>query len=133
MKANVAFFESLGAPLKNGRWSWGATRLKDGAIILKVWNDEWRTEADGQKWVQIGFPSGTGNVNGWRERQEHIKAIESGAQCLLVMCEAEDVSADPRTVASLNPRTLAVGGEIKREEGKTWIRVVGYKSIFEVG
>ena len=116
------FFESMGAPLKNVRWSWGAKRPKDGAIFLRAWKDESYTDADGQQWVQIAFQSGAGP--GWNERQEHIEAIESGARCLIVMCEALDTSAVPRTVNAFDPRTVVVGGELKREHGNTWIRVL---------
>jgi hypothetical protein len=125
-----AFFESLGAPLKNVRTSWGARRPKDGAIFLRCWSDESRVDADGQKWMQIAFPSGQGF--GWRERQAHVKAIESGARCFVVVCEAEDVSASPRKVERFEQRTVAVGGDIEVQEGKTWIRIAGYKSIWDI-
>ena len=126
------FFESVGAPLNNVRWSWGAIRPKDGAVFLRAWKDQLRKDAEGREWVMIGGPSGDGSMHGWYEREEHLKAIESGARCLIVLCEAVDVSVNPRTVAVFDHRTVVVGGEIKREQGTTWIRVADYKSVFEV-
>lgn len=126
----AAFFESIGAPLKNRRWSWGARRSKDGAIFLRTWNVESYVDSDGHQWVQIAFQHGNGP--GWNERQEHIQAIESGARCFLVMCEVEDAAAVPWRIAAFDDRTVRVGGEIKHDKGSTWIRVVDHKSIFEV-
>jgi putative restriction endonuclease len=124
-------FESLGAPLKNRRWSWGARRHKDGAIFLRAWKDELFTDSDGHECVQIAWESGAYGP-GWKERQEHIASIRSGAQCLLVMCEAVDESAVPRKVAAFDPRTVLVGGEIKLGLGVTLIRVVQVRSVWEV-
>ncbi len=124
------FFEAMNAPLKVVRTSWGAVRPSDGAVLLRAWNDQIRIDDDGHKWVQIGYPNGSGA--GWTERQEHLQAIESGARCLLVMCEAVDEFASPRTINTFDRRTLVVGGEIKREEGHAWIRAVESKSIWDV-
>lgn len=36
------FFEhSLGAKLKNSRWSWGAVNEKQGRLFLRVWSDQY--------------------------------------------------------------------------------------------
>ncbi len=127
---NTEFFEAMNAPLKVVRTSWGSVRPKDGAIFLRAWNDQVRIDADGQKWVQIGYPNGKGA--GWAERETHLQAIEGGARCLLVMCEAVDEGASPRTINTFDRRTLGIGGEIERQDGHTWIRVVESKSIWEV-
>ena len=95
-----------------------------------MWEDESYTDAEGQQWVQIAYPSG--KSPGRKERQEHIKAIDAGAPYLMVICEAVDKSAVPRTIRAFDHRTLLVGGELKREGGKTWIRVVDRKSVGEV-
>src|SRR5438093_10909877 len=112
------FFESVGAPLNNVRWSWGARRSSDGAIFLRVWKDQSHTDADGRHWVQIVWHSASPDWepgrHGRHERQAHLKAIESGARCLMVVCEVEDASANPRTVRAFDHRTVLVGGELKR-------------------
>jgi|SRR5579862_7775961 len=122
------FFESLGAPLKNVRWSWGARRAKDGVIFLRAWKDEQHTDAEGRQWVMIAN-SGYASTHGFRERQAHIRQVESGARCLLVICEAEDPSASPRVVRTFDPNTLIEGRDIKVKDGQTWIRVIGYKRV----
>jgi hypothetical protein len=127
---HTEFFEAMNAPLKVVRTSWGAVRSKDGAIFLRAWNDQVRIDADGQKWVQIGYPNGSGA--GWTERQTHVQAIEDGAKCLLVMCEAVDEFVSPRTINTFDQRTVIVGGEIEREDGSAWIRAVESKSIWDV-
>ena len=123
-------FESVGAPLTNVRWSWGARRPTDGALFLRAWKDELRRDANGQQWVKIWDQSGNGH--GWQERQAHIEEIEAGARCFMVMCEALDTLADPRTVAGFDRRRVLVGGEIQHEQGVAWIRVADDKSIWEV-
>ena len=45
-------FATLGAPLANVRWSWGAVRPADGAVILRVWKDNVQTH-DGREYVRI--------------------------------------------------------------------------------
>ncbi len=37
--SQAELFETLGAPLKNVRWSWGGVRKSDGAVFLRVWQD----------------------------------------------------------------------------------------------
>ncbi|MNG74488.1 hypothetical protein D3C76_1120100 [compost metagenome] len=46
------FFKSLGAPLKNTRWSWGARR-SDGALVLRIWKDRTK-EFDGHPFAAQG-------------------------------------------------------------------------------
>ena len=49
-----SFFASLGAPLVNSRWSWGARRSSDGAIFLRVFQEE-KWIADGRLHMAIGW------------------------------------------------------------------------------
>jgi hypothetical protein len=66
----TGLFASLGAPLANQRWSWGAVRPTDGAVILRVWQDEGR-KIDGAAFTQITFmgPSEASASNlGYAER-----------------------------------------------------------------
>jgi hypothetical protein len=48
------FFAYLEAPLANQRWSWGAVRPSDGAVLLRVWQDEQR-KMDGPWLTQVTF------------------------------------------------------------------------------
>ena len=72
------FFESLGAPLKNVRWSWGSQRQQDKTVFLRAWNDDLESDTDGRKWVMIlnrFDPAKPPKNFGWHERVEHIKQI----------------------------------------------------------
>jgi len=49
---------------------------------------------------------------GAAERFDHIKLIESGYQCYLVMCQAVDTKASTRQVQSFNQKEVFLGGEM---------------------
>lgn len=124
------FFEALGAPLKNVRWSWVARRASDNAVFLRAWKDDCRP--DGSSLLVKISEQESGSRPGWKERQEHIASIDAGCQCFIVMCEAVDVSAVPRAVATFDDRRIRVAGETRREQGEVWIRIAGEKSIWDV-
>ena len=124
--AIAKFFLSLGAPLKNIRWSWGAIHPVDGAVFLRVWQD--------RKFVEnrVMFMMVTHNEMyqgiddnnlGYCERREHIAAISVGAPCYMVMCLAVDPSASPRQIKSFNSVDLFVGGGIVERDGDSYIQV----------
>lgn len=128
------FFEQLGAPMTNVRWSWGAQRATDGAVFLKVWQDRARVE-DGRELMLLDRhrddPKASKNL-GYRERVRHIQAVRSGSRCYMVVCVARDVSAHPRSIKEFDDRTLLVGGELVENGGDVWIEVVGRKPTSEV-
>ena len=128
------FFRRLGAPLVNVVWSWGAVRASDGVVILRVWQDRERKVAG--KWYTMlthhaVFADDPGNL-GWQERLGHLAKIRDGAQCYLVMCEAKDVGASPRTIKSFNDRDLFVGGALVEMDGDWWIERAGRVAVRDV-
>jgi hypothetical protein len=118
-----SFFEALGAPLHNPRWSWGAVRPSDGAVILRVWSDEMRV-ADGRQVVQVtfnhAFAADPGNA-GFRERAKHVALLLAGSPCLLVMCDAVDPAASPRKVKRFDSTGVYRGGGLVEIEGGWWV------------
>lgn len=86
-----AFFQiHLHASLRNARWSWGAVRAVDGAVFLRVWQDEkirressWYMRLTAHKF----FADKEHNL-GWQERLAHVKLVQGGAPSYMVMCEA---------------------------------------------
>jgi hypothetical protein len=57
-----SLFQSLGAPLANTRWSWGAQRSSDGAVFLRVWQDlKFIQEGRAYYMVDAGAPSNVGS------------------------------------------------------------------------
>jgi uncharacterized protein DUF3553 len=117
------FFISLGAPLRNLRWSWGALR-SDGVVILRIWKDQIRvfegegTFAQVDRWREVRSSN-----PGARERTDHVALIRRGARSLLVMCAAEDVDARPRKVLSYDRGELYQGGRVIERDGIAWIEV----------
>jgi hypothetical protein len=116
-------FEYLGAPLANQRWSWGAIRLRDDTVFLRVWQDEQR-KIDGAWFTKITYaafsknnPSNLGNT----ERLKHVELIRSGAPTFMVMCKAKDVDANPRKVASFDRNDVFVGGRLVDLDGDYWL------------
>jgi len=86
-KSVTKLFESLGAPLKNQRWSWGAVDA-NGTIFLRVWQNEKQPSPEsGQPMYQLTSHQcfGDGSNPGYNERDEHIALFEQGAKCFLVI------------------------------------------------
>src|SRR5262245_46480142 len=126
-----AFFESLGAPLVNFRWSWGAVRDGDGATLLRVWRDNVQT-FDEKQFVRVlhGVSNRLGpHEHGRRERIEHISRIRNGAPCYLIMCEAEDTAARPRRVRQFNAKEIFPGGVVKQIDDNLWMELLPSLSI----
>jgi hypothetical protein len=120
-------FTYLGAPLTNSRWSWGAIRNSDGAVFLRVWQDE-GLKIEGRPFTRITanayFANDRGNL-GFAERGRHIEAIRAGAKCYLIMCYAQDVEAEPRVIGGFDDSTLFEGGELREVDGETCIERLG--------
>ena len=125
----TAYFEQLGVPLTNSRWSWGSVRSSDGAVFLRVWQDQTEKGEDGiLRRVQItdhAFYDGVNDNLGYNERLIHVAAIKDGSPCYMVMCCAKDSTADPRQIQSVNTQELFVGGDLVEIDGDTWISSVG--------
>lgn len=118
-----AFFRKLDAPLNNSRWSWGAVG-QDGNVYLRVWQDETKN-VDGQLRVRIYLDGVHDESNpGNNERKEHIKMIENGAKCLMVMCLAKDKDAPKREIKHYNKRNLFVGGNLLKDGADIWIEIL---------
>src|SRR4051812_38084050 len=110
-------FELLGAPLNNYQWSWGAVRQEDGAVFLCAWEDEVRVH-EGREIVPIAKHTSTDRRHGKLERNEHVRRIEAGADCYIIMCTAEDVNAKPRRIITdFNSPNLFHGSQLIELEG----------------
>ena len=88
MKA-TEFFEYLGAPLKNSRWSWGGVN-SEGAVFLRTWTEQ-NKKINGVTCYLVldhkRYRDGPKSA-GYNQRIRHVKRIAEGAKCYLVMCEA---------------------------------------------
>jgi hypothetical protein len=117
-------FESLGAPLRNVRWSCGSIRESDGAVFLRVWQDESRP-IHGKRYMWLSEEAPAAEDQGTRERLEHVQLVQSGRPCYMVMCQAEDTSAERRKVKTFNARELFEGGEVLLTDGAWWVELAG--------
>lgn len=119
------FFAKLGAPVANLRQGWGSIRPSDGAVFLRVWQDEFQKQG-GRRFVQVTHhDSHETDVrhSGDRERLQHIERIRQGATCYLVMCQATDVNARPRVVKQFNEQEVFSAGGVVELDGDLWIEL----------
>jgi hypothetical protein len=126
-----AFFESLGAPLANARWSWGAVRPADGVVFLRVWRDNVQTH-EGKQFVRI--LRGVSNrsrphEHGRRERLKHVQNVQGGARCFLIMCQAEDTTARPRRIDDFEKKVLFTGGTVKPIGDDLWLELLSAVAV----
>jgi len=115
MLSQAEMFSRLGAPLKNTRWSWGGVRESDRTVFLRVWQDGLKRVGD-KRYIWISENAPRSDDLGANERLQHVELIRSGYRCFMVMCQAVDTKAAPRTVLSFNKNEVFVGGELLEED-----------------
>lgn len=116
----TTLFRLLNAKLKNDRWAWGGVRA-NGSVVLLVWADEDRTNADGTKSYMVKAPDDL-TSQGAVDRLAHIDMIHNGAPCLLAI--ALDASAgNHESIKDIRTDYLFRGGELETDpDGTQWIR-----------
>lgn len=126
MKSITTFFEELGAPLKNHRWSWGAMRRADNTLFLRVWDDE-RITLDGQVCYMVLRNIARFGGPGRDERELHLAAVRRGVATLLVVCTAADTGplVKSRRIRTFNDHLLALGGKLIEYEGDLYLTTTG--------
>jgi len=124
MNINRFFTETLGAQLKNPRWSWGATDALNHRVYLRVWRDGINETNTGER-VQIGRDKPRRKSPGFAERQSHIDLIRAGAEGFGVVCTAVDPdTSDAREIGSYDDRELLRFGDVTEENGNTYADIV---------
>src|SRR5437879_2010487 len=133
------FFNTLGAPLKNVQWSWGARRERDGTIFMRVWQDQVETRNDSQYVRLTNFQTAKKYKEendreklGYRERLEQIELVRNGAKCYLVMCIAVDKEALPRTIKEFIDDRLFPAGKIVQRNNDWWAELLGSVRVDQV-
>lgn len=124
----TSLFERLGAPLCSQRWSWGAMHRSEETVILRVWRDRIKRlpEHPGRQCVQLThlqkYPYDPKNL-GYNERVKHVEAIQQGATCLLILCEAIDPEATTRAIKRFTRDPLYRGELLVQHDQDWWIEV----------
>jgi hypothetical protein len=77
MKINCFFTDTLGAQLKNSRWSWGATDPLNHRVYLRVWRNDIQETASGER-IRIARDKSSRLSNGFAERHRHVDLIRDG-------------------------------------------------------
>lgn len=121
------FFNKLGAPLHNMRWSWGSERVSDGAIFLRVWQDREKKRVIEDvihcRLTDYAHYQHDPTNLGWLERLKHIERIRDGAQSFLIMCRVKVPGVRPRVIESFNKDDVFVGGQLCEIENDVWIKI----------
>jgi hypothetical protein len=93
------FFERLGFPLRNVRWSWGAVNAPRTAVLLRAWADEYSFK---EKTVSVLREPGQARPTdsfGLDERIVHLKGLWAGEMAgYVVIATAKDPIASPREI-----------------------------------
>ena len=114
------FFEDLGFPLRNSRWSWGSNN--GNAVLLTVWDDK-RNFVGRYARVLGARSAGPRTLSpGLSERIDHIRTLWAGGlPAYLVLAKAKDKGAKQRAIESYDDsKVWAVESLHAMEDGSVW-------------
>tara|TARA_R110000744_G_scaffold158819_1_gene274855 strand:- start:13021 stop:14139 length:1119 start_codon:yes stop_codon:yes gene_type:complete len=124
------FFElTLGASLKNPRWSWGAINPSTNDIFLRVWDDQ-RSTINGRDCVLL--MGSNWNGTGVSERLEHIRALREGARTYAIRCTAQNTQDGIRSISSFETKTLAKLGSVVEKGESVYAEIDEYIATEEL-
>lgn len=98
-KSISRFFSDLGLPLKNIRWSWGATA--GSTLLLRTWSDEFMRHDGVRRVTVLREPAGyrAGDSFGLDERYRQLEAVwAGGVAAYTVMATVKDPTVRPREI-----------------------------------
>lgn len=122
------FANTLGTPLSNTRWSWGAEH-SNGAIFLRVWADE-RATVEGIDRVHILGREWGRTSAGWPERERQVERLRRGAEGYGVLCVVKDPHAlGPRKIAHFDFQNLLKLGPLIDDDGNVYATVVATVAV----
>src|SRR5436190_19224511 len=132
MNINRFFEHTLGATLKNPRWSWGAVEKTGNRVFLRVWEDQITRDGDGQK-VQVYWNRHRTGSPGYSERLEHLDEIKRGAQGIGVITRAVDPNTDgAREIRSFDQDVLVTLGDFSEDPDGIYARITGRVPVSKV-
>ncbi|MGE3509821.1 MAG: HNH endonuclease [Vicinamibacterales bacterium] len=121
MSITAFYRNTLGANVRNERWSWGALDPVEDRLFLRIWEDQIR-EIDGRRHALLmGHDWGHTKSPGYNERLRHIAAMRVGTVAYGVVCTAVETDPDgPRAIAAYDAETLARLGEVVERDNNTY-------------
>lgn len=123
MNINRFFTDTLGAQLKNTRWSWGATDKLHHRVFLRVWADQIGETETGER-VFIARDIPRRKSNGFTERHANIDLIRAGAEGFGVVCTAVDPdTSEARKIKTFDDHFLIRLGRITKENEGTFAEI----------
>lgn len=91
------FFEALGLPLKNARWSWGAQRAS--RLLLRTWSDEYSAKNRTVTVLREPARYQQSESFGLHERIVQLQALwQGGIAGYAVIANVKDANAHPREI-----------------------------------
>jgi hypothetical protein len=125
MSLSCFFTDTLGANLKNTRWSWGAVDPMMNRVFLRVWEDQVQPLENGEA-VEVLRDVPKRKSNGYPERKEHLLQIANGAEGFGVVCKAVDPDTDDtRNISDFDKSTLLRFGSFVHQNGRTYAMIEG--------
>ena len=129
MKSFPAICASLGAPVKNQRWSWCALAPDGDRAIFTLWQDCFVNKRYPVTHKEDRDTNGNPRRQGWVEMQRIAEHCLSNpeAEILGVLCKAKDENADPRQREWVDDKELLVLKFERSEDGEIWAEIKGRK------
>ncbi|MGR3178524.1 MAG: HNH endonuclease [Candidatus Anammoxibacter sp.] len=132
MGINHFFQETLGANLKNPRWSWGAVDPLTNRVFLRVWKDQIKS-FDGEERVRVARKIPRSKSPGYKERLSHIDTIRNGAEGIGVVCRAVDVTTnETREIADFESSALLRFGELTEDDRYVFAQIKAWVPINKI-
>lgn len=118
MERISTFFDRLGFPVHNTRWSWGA-RSKLG-VLLTTWADD--LDEAGRFVRVLGWRSQGRSPSGLNERMDHLRTLWSGGLAgYVVLAKARNPTAQPRRIQSYDSESVrAIVSLAAQPDGSIW-------------
>lgn len=118
MEKISTFFERLGFPLHNTRWSWGARSAL--GVLLTTWADD--LDESGRYVRVLGWRSQGRPSSGLNERIDHLRTLWSGGLAgYAVVATALDTKAQPRKIHSYDAESVrAILSLVGEPDGSVW-------------
>lgn len=111
-----SFFSStLGTPLVNSRWSWGAQDVRRGLVALRIWEAEIERDERGER-VLVLLDDVRAGTPGHNERLRHIEALRRGARGIGIVCARRANGG----IRSFDAREFLELGELERNGTATY-------------